>query len=67
VYLKKGEGGNPFFHHFRANFGDKAVENSPRRWIWCGQSVDNPLTALLERAKRIRAKEKNPRHGFLRK
>jgi len=52
VYLKKGWSGNPFFHHFQANFGDKGVENSPRRWIDCGQPVDNPLIALLERVKR---------------
>jgi len=50
VYLSRGESGNPFIHHFRAKFGDKAVENSPRRWINGGQRVENPLTSLLERA-----------------
>lgn len=35
VYLKKGEGGNPFFHQFRAKNGDKGVENSRLWWIPC--------------------------------
>lgn len=52
VYLGRGLLDNPFFHHFRAKFGDKGVENSLVWWIDCGQRVDNPLTALLERAKR---------------
>ena len=52
VYLKRRDNGNPFIHHFQAKNGDKGVENSPRRWIRCGQPVDNPLSALLERAKR---------------
>jgi hypothetical protein len=63
VYLDKALPDNPFFHHFHAKFGDKAVENSPRRWIPCGQPVDNPLNALLERAKRIREKIKIPGMG----
>lgn len=52
VYLGSRTFDNPFIHHFRLENGDKAVENSPRRWIRCGQPVDNPLSALLERAKR---------------
>jgi hypothetical protein len=63
VYLKKRWSGNPFIHHFRAKNGDKAVENSRLWWIDCGQPVDNPLTALLERAKREEEKKKTPCTG----
>jgi hypothetical protein len=71
VYLKKGWSGNPFIHHFRAKNGEKAVENSPRWWIDCGQPVENPLTALQERAKReeenetFEHKKREPIHGSL--
>ena len=52
VYLGRGLLDNPFFHHFHAKFGDKAVENSRLWWINCGQRVDNPLTALQKQVKR---------------
>jgi hypothetical protein len=52
VYLDEGLPDNPFFHQFRAKNGDNPVENWLLWWIRCGQPVDNPLIALLERAKR---------------
>jgi hypothetical protein len=71
VYLKKGEGGNPFFHHFPAKFGDNPVENSRLWWINCGQPVDNPLAALQKRVKReeknetVEHKKREPINGSL--
>jgi len=52
VYLVRRSNGNPFIHQFHLKNGDKAVENFRLWWIDCGQRVDNPLTALLEQAKR---------------
>ncbi|SRR6266700_1772537 len=52
VYLKRRDDDKTFIHHFRAKNGDKGVENSLVWWIDCGQRVENPVSALLERAKR---------------
>jgi hypothetical protein len=61
VYLGRGEGDNPFIHQFHAKNVDNAVENWLMWWIRCGQTVENPVIALQERAKSMGEKgEKSP-------
>jgi glutathione S-transferase len=58
VYLASRTPDNPFIHQFQTKNRDKGVENWLLSWISCGQRVENPLTALHERVKRIREKAK---------